>query len=281
MSLECDVVRDLLPLYAEDMVSVRTHALMEEHLADCAPCREMLTQMNGQEPNVRFRVDAAQQLAHYEKKKKRSFGWKVALITAGTVAAVFLIRIAAIGGLTAFLFLDGISAKVEEDTDPAHYAQYMGETAQEQYRQKWGMDETIFPAELTEDMDVREYKMVYYNPWDAQYLSYLTVAYSPEDYAQERERLAQCGSTAYQGYYGVTGFSENTELMAMYADDYHGFVYAISTPGQEETITYVEIIFCNYYMDLDYEKYIPAAYFPEGFDASDHNAYRKEKLADH
>ena len=41
----------------------------------------------------------------------------------------------------------------------------------------------------------------------------------------------------------------------MYADDYQGFVYAL-TDG-EGTIIYAELIFCNYCFDLDYEKYIP------------------------
>lgn len=42
MKISCDVTRDILPLYAEDMVSEDTKALVEEHLEDCAPCREVL-----------------------------------------------------------------------------------------------------------------------------------------------------------------------------------------------------------------------------------------------
>ena len=70
-------------------------------------------------------------------------------------------------------------------------------------------------------MDVKEYKMVYYNPWDAQYLSYLTVEYDEAAYAAELERLGNYTSTDYIGYYSVTGFSEDAPLLAMYADDYH------------------------------------------------------------
>ena len=278
MKLECDVVRDLLPLYAENMVSERTRELTEAHLAECSACSAVLAGMTAQEPDVRFRTDSAQQFVKYEKKKKRRFGWKIALITAAAVSAAFLLRIMTMGGLMAFLALGSLTAKVEEDSDPAHYAQYMGETAEEQYRNKWGMDESVFPAQLTDDMDVREYKMVYYDPWDAQYLSYLTVTYQPDAYAAELERLAACGITPYEGYYGVTGFAGEQDPLAMYADSYQGFVYAICTPDQANTVTYVELIFCNYFMDLDYTEYIPAAYLPEGFDASSDNAYQKEML---
>ena len=39
MSKECSIVRDLLPLYAEDMVSADTGAFVKEHLDGCEACR--------------------------------------------------------------------------------------------------------------------------------------------------------------------------------------------------------------------------------------------------
>ena len=39
MKNECSIVRDLLPLYAEGMVSPETASFMEEHLKDCEHCR--------------------------------------------------------------------------------------------------------------------------------------------------------------------------------------------------------------------------------------------------
>jgi len=44
---------------------------------------------------------------------------------------------------------------------------------------------------------IADYKMVYYNPWDAQYLGYLVVDYSNEDYLKESERLKSYQSTDY------------------------------------------------------------------------------------
>ena len=42
MKLECDVIRDLLPLYAEKLASPASSALVEQHLAACPACRAQL-----------------------------------------------------------------------------------------------------------------------------------------------------------------------------------------------------------------------------------------------
>ncbi|MBQ6806555.1 MAG: hypothetical protein IJO97_03885 [Lachnospiraceae bacterium] len=187
------------------------------------------------------------------------------------IAAVAVSNVALFLGAFGLLIWSSMTAEIEVYEDASDYNRYMGENADEEYQNKWGMDESIFPQALTEDMNVLEYKMVYYNPWDAQYLSYLTVEYDEADYEQEMLRLSEYESTEYEGYYGATGFDANYELAAMNADSYQGFVYAL-TDG-EDTITYVEIIFCNYFMDIAYEEYIPNEYLPIGFDATNGNPY--------
>lgn len=42
MKISCDVIRDLLPLYAEDMVSADSRKIVEEHLWGCQSCMEAL-----------------------------------------------------------------------------------------------------------------------------------------------------------------------------------------------------------------------------------------------
>ncbi len=279
MRVDCDVIRDLLPLYAEDMVSIKSRELIETHFETCEDCRTRYQTMSDPAPKAEFTMEPAESFQKYVKKSKRRLVWRVALVTAIIVAALFIVRLIAIGGLVAFLMLDSALAPIEVDTDVNNYSLYIGENAKSEYRDKWGMDESIFPAAVTEDMDVKEYKMVYYNPWDAQYLSYLTVEYDDTAYAAELERLQNYTLTDYLGIYSVTGFSEEAPLLAMYADDYQGFVYAIATPGTERSVTYVEIIFCNYFMDLDYEEYMPAEYFPEGFDATMNNPYEEKMMA--
>ena len=178
---------------------------------------------------------------------------------------------------TILLLISSFFSQVEINEDILKYNQYIGQEAIEPYRVKSSMDEEIFPESITDNMNVEDYKMVYYNPWDAQYLSYLVVNYDESDYEEEVNRLKSYDSTEYIGYYGVTGFSKY-ELLAMSANDYNGFIYAL-TDGKGKII-YVELIFCNYFYDLDYSKYINADYLPDGFDATIDNAYRKEKLGE-
>jgi len=65
MKLECDVIRDLLPLYAEKLASPASSALVEQHLAECPACRAELEQMGiGCEP---IRLDS------YTQKKMTFF----------------------------------------------------------------------------------------------------------------------------------------------------------------------------------------------------------------
>lgn len=45
MKINCDIIRDLLPLYAEHITSEASNALVEEHLAECEACRAELEQM--------------------------------------------------------------------------------------------------------------------------------------------------------------------------------------------------------------------------------------------
>ena len=45
MKHTCEIVRDLLPLYAEQIASPASTALVEEHLAECPACRAELQRM--------------------------------------------------------------------------------------------------------------------------------------------------------------------------------------------------------------------------------------------
>ena len=136
---------------------------------------------------------------------------------------VFIIRTLISVGTIGLMFS---SAKVEVNTDISKYNDYMFSSAKEEYRNKWDMDESIFPKTIR-NLDVVDYKMVYYDPWDKQFLSYLVVDYDDISYYEEIKRLKSYKSTPYLGYYGVEGFS-NYNLLAVYADSYNGFVYFIS-----------------------------------------------------
>ena len=204
---------------------------------------------------------------------------KTILAIVGLILIALILRFVVVGGgLLALLSWAYEQSEIEENTDISLYNQFMGENANEEYRSKCGMDESIFPESITEDMSVQDYKMVYYNPWDPQYLSYLVVEYDEEEYQTEVKRLKQYPSEDYIGIYSVTGFDEKYELLAMNSDQYYGFVYTLT--DNQNTIIYVELIFCNYFMDLDYKEYIKEEYLPIGFDATLDNPYEQKMMGE-
>ena len=219
-------------------------------------------------------VKKLDQTVQSERREKRRMA---AVIIAGAVLAAVLIRLLLVSVLGNLYLWDQTETEVIVSSDPARYSDYIGDAALADYRDKLDMDEDIFPETINgAGMSAEAFQMVYYDPWDPQYLCCLTMQYEEEAYRQELARLAEYPSTEYLGYYGVTGFNEAYRPAAVYADPVNGFVYALD--GGDGRIVYVEIIFCNYFMDLDYEKYIPAEYLPAGFDASEENAYREKML---
>ena len=45
MKLSCDVIRDILPLYAEDMVSKATREVVDAHICECSACEKELEEL--------------------------------------------------------------------------------------------------------------------------------------------------------------------------------------------------------------------------------------------
>ena len=207
---------------------------------------------------------------------------KVILMITTTIISVFLIRLLLMGGLAKLLSFDSQRTEVYKDTDITHYQWYIGKNAKKEYADNWGMDESIFRESITDNMNGLDYKMVYYNPWDAQYLSYLVVEYDDKSYEEEIQRLEQYDSKEYKGYFGARGFRDKYQLLAIEVDPDHGLIYALEEENNQ--IIYVELIFCNYYYDIDYQDEIDIQYLPIGFDATpgeyekDHELLRAEQV---
>lgn len=48
MKNECNIIRDILPLYIEGLASADTVAFVEEHLEKCSECRKELENMKSE-----------------------------------------------------------------------------------------------------------------------------------------------------------------------------------------------------------------------------------------
>ena len=78
MKIPCGVIRDLLPLYVEDLASEETKQVVDEHLADCPDCREKLEELK--QPATP-EPDASEALRGVKKAIRRR-RWQTALLAA-------------------------------------------------------------------------------------------------------------------------------------------------------------------------------------------------------
>ena len=88
MKLNCNVIKDLLPLYADQICSEESRGLVEEHLTDCTDCSALLRQMRSEEMENSLETEAVDVLHRQAKFFKR----KSAVIGAA-IAGIFMIPV--------------------------------------------------------------------------------------------------------------------------------------------------------------------------------------------
>lgn len=77
MRNECNIVRDLLPLYVEDMVSADTRDFVQEHLAGCQACRRELAALREDGGLTAEEESEASRKAEARLLKKLARKWNV------------------------------------------------------------------------------------------------------------------------------------------------------------------------------------------------------------
>ena len=110
---ECSIIRDILPLYHEDMVSEDTAAFVRQHLEKCEDCRKELEALKSDSDiadmtDEQTDEDKAALLALKKKMKRKK-------IT--TIAVTALCIIAAIALCVQFYFYMNISGKRLDNLD--------------------------------------------------------------------------------------------------------------------------------------------------------------------
>ncbi|MGF3104583.1 zf-HC2 domain-containing protein [Rossellomorea sp. DUT-2] len=71
MKISCNMIRDILPLYIEDMASQDTRDLVEEHIASCENCKKRLEEMRTfEEPPVDTDIAPLRNIQNTLRKKK-------------------------------------------------------------------------------------------------------------------------------------------------------------------------------------------------------------------
>ncbi len=88
MEVSCDVIRDLLPLYAEDLVSEDSRKLVDEHLCDCDEC---VKQLGNLQKTTKYPVEdqtGALQKVRKMILRRRLLSVAAAMLTLITVASL-------------------------------------------------------------------------------------------------------------------------------------------------------------------------------------------------
>lgn len=105
MRNECNIIRDLLPLYVENMVSSDTAAFVEAHLNGCEACRKECESAKAPQP-AQERSDAAPLLKLSRKMKVKRI--QTIALTALFVIALFVSAFAVLDAPIYFPYSEGI-----------------------------------------------------------------------------------------------------------------------------------------------------------------------------
>ncbi|MER2150959.1 MAG: zf-HC2 domain-containing protein [Candidatus Limivicinus sp.] len=93
MKTECDVIRDLLPLYADDACSQQSRALVEEHLDECPVCSNMLQRLKEDEIESSL-LEEKESVISYAVRRFRRRSAAVGSAVSGAVLIPILIALA-------------------------------------------------------------------------------------------------------------------------------------------------------------------------------------------
>ena len=85
--MECDVIKDLIPLYKDNMISKASKNLVEEHLKTCSSCQKYLDEIATDSTDIKSEDQPLNFLTATVHKQKKTHG----LIIASLLLSLFLI----------------------------------------------------------------------------------------------------------------------------------------------------------------------------------------------
>ena len=96
MSVSCDIIKDLMPLYLDGVCSNDSKAVIDEHLVVCENCKAELQAMQNsfQLNSVGENLNEAEAIKNLSKRWKKGMKWsllKGILITVLVIAALAII----------------------------------------------------------------------------------------------------------------------------------------------------------------------------------------------
>lgn len=97
MKINCNIIRDLLPLYADQICSNESRELVDEHLTECKDCSALLQQIRNTEIETDLKIEAENVLHHqadFFKRKSAVIGTAIAAIFMIPVVVCLIVNLA-------------------------------------------------------------------------------------------------------------------------------------------------------------------------------------------
>lgn len=88
MNISCNVMDDLIPLYAENMVSEDTSKLVRDHLAACPDCRDKMKAYPEKEEEMHRSLEDLSKLQKKIRSRRITAAWFAFLLTATVILSV-------------------------------------------------------------------------------------------------------------------------------------------------------------------------------------------------
>lgn len=102
MKISCEVIKDLLPLYHDNVCSTESELLVEKHLADCDNCKVELQDMVA---DISL-TNRSLNMVEAEVIQKISKKWRRGMLKSFLKGALITILILGAIALVLFLFID-------------------------------------------------------------------------------------------------------------------------------------------------------------------------------
>lgn len=117
--MNCQIIRDLLPLYCDDVCSRESRQAVEEHLAGCPDCQRVFREMKREKTILPFPTDGKEEARVLETVKKRFSRQRLrAVVAAAAVTVLLIASLTAASGLERPVpYREGlVTARLAEDT---------------------------------------------------------------------------------------------------------------------------------------------------------------------
>ena len=102
MSISCEIIKDLLPLYLDDVCSNDSKTAVTEHIAACEKCN---AEFQGMQSHLHF-GSVGDNMREAEAVKELSKRWKKGMVKSLIKGALIALAVIAAIAILAFVFLD-------------------------------------------------------------------------------------------------------------------------------------------------------------------------------